>query len=87
MEMEMKRTLAILALVTSCAVAQAEGPAAGPSSQTGCASVPAKDLKPDSGKNVTNLSKNELPANHNAASASERTTSDCKQKQEKASGK
>ena len=87
MEMKMKRTLAILALVTSCAVAQAEGPAAGPSSQTGCASVPAKDLKPDSGKNVTNLSKNELPANHNAAPASERTTSDCKQKQEKASGK
>ena len=85
MEMEMKRTLAILALVTSCAVAQAEGPAAGPSSQTGCASVPAKDLKPDSGKNVTNLSKNQPPANHNAAP--ERTTSDCKQKQEKASGK
>ena len=85
MEMEMKRTLAILALVASCAVAQAEGPAAGPSSQTGCASVPAKDLKPDSGKDDTSLSKNQLPANHNATP--ERTTSDCKQKQEKASGK
>jgi hypothetical protein len=80
MEMEMKRTLAILAPVTSCAVAQAEGPAAGPSSQTGCASVPAKDLKPDSGKNVTNLPKNEHAASQNAAP----TSSDCKQKQEKA---
>ena len=75
MEVEMKRAIAILVLVTSCAVARAEGPATGPSAQTGCAPVPSKDLKPDSGKNVTNLSKNELLKTRRP---------DCKQKQEKA---
>ena len=83
----MKTTIAILVLVTSCVVAKAEGPADGPSSQTGYASVPAKDLKPDSGKNVPNLSKNEHLASQNAAPASNQSTSDCKQKQEKATGR
>ena len=76
----MKRAIAILVLVTSCAVARAEGPATGPSAQTGCAPVPSKDLKPNSGKDVTRLPKNEHAANQNAAP----TSSDCKQKQEKA---
>ena len=79
----MKTTIAILVLVTSCVVAKAEGPADGPSSQTGYAS----DLKPDSGKNVPNLSKNEHLASQNAAPASNQSTSDCKQKQEKATGR
>ena len=46
MEMEMKRTLAILTLVTSCAVAQAEGPAAG--TELGRQDVPPSRLKTSS---------------------------------------
>lgn len=83
----MKIAIVILALVTASAMAMAEGPAAGPSSQTGCALVPTKDLKPDSGKNVANLPKSEQQASQNAAPAPDQTLSGCKQKEVKASGK
>ena len=80
----MKTTIAILVLVTSCVVAKAEGPA----DRTKLADrICLRNLKPDSGKNVPNLSKNEHLASQNAAPASNQSTSDCKQKQEKATGR
>ena len=65
----MKTTIAILVLVTSCVVAKAEGPAADKARRQDMPPVPAKDLKPDSGK-YPNLSKNEHLASQNAAPAS-----------------